>query len=205
MTGRLRHNFDMGNRLSDPADKQGRNVAMENAIGVMKRRLKSGRGSTMRNLMAATVCLGLGALAATPGHAQSEPVTRAPAAPTLVPDPGVVALMMGAWNAEIPGDGGRTLTWQLQLNDDGGFTMQLSEPGGVPEIRSGIYEIDSRSVRLIYPGSSDENDPNSTALNLEDARSLETYFYRLLDSNRMAFRPTLCRNDPCQWIANRVK
>lgn len=144
-------------------------------------------------------------MAAPQGHAQSEPVTRAPAAPTLVPDPAVVAMMMGAWKAQISEDGGRTMTWQLQLNDDGGFTMQLTEPGGEPEIRSGIYEIDSRSVRLIYPGTSDENDPNSTALNLEDARSLETYFYRLLDTDRMAFRPTLCRNDPCQWIADRVK
>jgi hypothetical protein len=140
-----------------------------------------------------------------PAPDATESATRAPAPPAMVPAPDVIEVMMGAWTAEIPAEVGGTIHWQLELRADGQFSIQVTPASGVTETRSGTYQIDSRSVRLIFPGMADESDPNSTALNLSDARSLETYFYRLLGPNRLAFRPTLCPMDPCQWIAERVE
>lgn len=163
----------------------------------------AGRAGRMRLAALLLVC----ALAPLPGLAQEAPesVTRAPAAPAAVPEPEVVSVMMGAWAAEIPAETGGTLDWRLELDASGTFTLQVTPPGGSPETRSGTYQIDTRAVRLIFPGAADETDPNSTALNLSDARSLETYFYRLLGPDRLAFRPTLCSVDPCQWIAERTE
>ena len=140
-----------------------------------------------------------------PAPDATESATRAPAAPAFVPAPDVVEVMMGAWTAEIPAEVGGTIHWQLELRADGAFSIQVTPVSGVTETRTGTYQIDSRSVRLIFPGMADESDPNSTALNLSDARSLETYFYRLLGPDRLAFRPTLCPMDPCQWIAERAE
>jgi hypothetical protein len=151
------------------------------------------------------LALALACAAAAPSPAQqpAESATRAPAAPAAVPEPEVVSVMMGAWAAEIPDAGGGTLAWRLELRPDGRFTLNVSD-GDQPETRTGTYEIDARSVRLIFPGAAEESSPNSTALSLSDARSLETYFYRLLGPDRLAFRPTLCSVDPCQWIAERA-
>lgn len=159
-----------------------------------------------RVLGAALVFL-LAAGAALPAHAQSGPggETRAPAPPDVVPEPEVVAVMMGTWEATIAEDYGGITDWRLELRPDGDFFMVVHDAGGGTESRQGNYEIDAQTVRLFFPTSADETDPNSTALNLADARSLETYFYRLLGPDRLAFRPTLCRTDPCQWIAERVE
>ncbi|MGF1623352.1 MAG: hypothetical protein ACFCVH_00600 [Alphaproteobacteria bacterium] len=159
-----------------------------------------------RAARAALACLPLVATPVLPAWSQEEslPATRAPAAPALVPEPEVVAVMMGVWTAQIPDEFGGSTGWRLKLQPDGRFNIQLTADGQT-EVRSGTYEIDARSVRLIFPGMADDSDPNSTALNLSDARSLETYFYRLLGANRLAFRPTLCRVDPCQWIAERAE
>lgn len=134
----------------------------------------------------------------------SESPSRAPAAPQSVPDPEVVEVIVGVWQAEIRDDSGGTSAWRLDLRADGEFAMQVTDEGAT-RTRNGVYQVDAMSMRLIYPGSTDETDPNSTALNLADARSLETYFYRLLGPDRIAFRPTLCSFDPCQWIADRVE
>lgn len=166
-------------------------------------RAESGRRVPLAALAFSLAC----ALVHLPGNAQEAPgsVTRAPAAPAAVPEPEVVNVMMGAWAAEIPAETGGTLDWRLELDASGAFALQVTPPGGIPETRTGTYQIDARAVRLIFPGAADETDPNSTALNLSDARSLETYFYRLLGPDRLAFRPTLCSVDPCQWIAERVE
>jgi hypothetical protein len=136
-----------------------------------------------------------------PADATQSP-SRAPAAPVTVPDPEVVEVIVGVWQAEISDGSGGTSEWRLDLQPDGVFAMQVTEHGET-RTRVGSYQVDAMSMRLIYPGAADEADPNSTALNLSDARSLETYFYRLLGPDRMAFRPTLCSFDPCQWIADR--
>lgn len=140
-----------------------------------------------------------------PTQSESGGTTRAPAAPDVVPEPEVVAVMMGAWEATIPADYGGITGWRLELRPNGEFFMVVNDAGGGTESRRGSYEINAQTVRLFFPTAADETDPNSTALNLADARSLETYFYRLLGPDRLAFRPTLCRTDPCQWIAERAE
>ena len=163
----------------------------------------------VRNRTARILGLALVLAAAQPAAAQTSPSaseapSRAPEAPESIPDPEVLDVIVGVWQAEIADGGGGPGAWQLDLRDGGTFEMRVTEDGET-QTRTGVYEADAMSVRLIYPGSTDESDPNSTALNLSDARSLETYFYRLLGPDRLAFRPTLCRYDPCQWIADRVE
>ncbi|MEZ5668902.1 MAG: hypothetical protein R3F55_15965 [Alphaproteobacteria bacterium] len=165
--------------------------------------------ATRRNAFRALV-LGLLALAFAPAGAwaQAAPgdaATRSPSVPEAVPAPEVVAVVVGTWEAQIPDAYGGMEIWRLVIAPGGDAALEVTGAAGAMSARAGRYQIDSRTIRLIVPGQADETDPNSTALNLQDAHSLETYFYRLLGPDRLAFRPTLCRVDPCQWIAERVE